>query len=390
MRAARYKSGIISVLLILIVSFAVFRWWQGPVLTGFIVEPRPLVQTVVATGKVISVSRAQIGSEITGVVIDRLVKEGDRVSRGDLLLTLKADELSAQVRQAEAELKELSVNTFPQAKIDLANAKTQLDQARREANRRRNAEQGIFSSEEIEQSVQAETQALNNFKAANLKAEASSPGKIEEVKLTEQLTTLKAQLAKTKIRSEVTGIVLTRDVEPGDLVQPGRALFNIALDGDTEIRVLLDERNLPQLALAQKAMVIADAYPNQPFPATINFIAPSIDAERGTVEVRLAVHSAPRFLRQDMTVSVNIETAKREKSLVIPNDSLENIQGNKASVLIVQNGKIHRQAVTLGLRGLGVTEILTGLKAGDYVLTDVTQDLADNTRVRLDLQKPSM
>ena len=390
MRFARYKFGIISILLILIISFAVFRWWQGPIVTGFTVEARPLVQTVVATGKVVNVSRTQIGSEITGVVIDRLVKEGDRVSRGDLLITLKADELAAQVRQAEAELKELSTNKFPQAKIDLANAKAQLDQARREANRRRTAGQGIFSSEEIEQAIQAETQAVNNFEAARLKAEASSPGKVEEIKLTEQLATLKAQLAKTKIRSEVTGIVLTRDVEPGDLVQPGRALFNIALDGDTEIQVQLDERNLPKLTLSQKAIIIADAYPDKPFPATINFIAPSIDSERGTVEVRLAVNTAPNFLRQDMTVSVNIETGKREKALVISNDSLDNIQGNNATVLVVRDGKIIHQNVTLGLRGLGMTEILSGLKSGDHVLTNASKNLADGTRVRLDLQSPLM
>ena len=386
MRTPHYKFGVIGIVLIFAMGFAVFRWWQGPLVTAITVESMPLVQTVVATGKVVSVSRAQIGSEITGVVLDRLVQEGDRVSRGDLLLVLKSDELSSQVRQAEAELNELKSRTHPETKNDLANAKAQLDQARREANRRRNAEKGVLSSEEIEQAIQAETVALNNFETARLKAEAASPGQVEEIKLTERLTTLKAQLAKTKIRSEVTGIILTRDVEPGDLVQPGRTLFNIALDGRTEIRVQLDERNLPQLALSQKAQVIADAYPDKPFPAQINFIAPSIDSERGTVEVRLSVDAAPEFLRQDMTVSVNIETGKREKSIVVPNDTLSNIHMNKAMVSVVRHGKLQHQAVSLGLRGLGMTEITSGLKTGDHVISDATNHLTDGTRVRLNLQ----
>lgn len=387
MRVARYKFVIISILLVLAISFAVFRWWQGPLLNAYTVESIPLVQTVVAAGKVVTVSRAQVGSEITGVVVERLVQEGDRVSRGDPLLVLKSDELASQVRQAEAELNELATSTRPQAEAELATAKVQLDQARREAERRRNAERGIFSFEEIEKAVQAEKQALNTFEVARLKVAASSPGKVEEIKLTERLTTLKAQLAKTKIRSEVTGTVLTRDVEPGDLVQPGRTLFSIALDGNTEIHVPLDERNLPRLALSQKAFVIADAYPDKPFLAHINFIAPSIDPERGTVEARLAVDSVPDFLRQDMTVSVNIETGKREQALVVPNDALENIQGNKAVVLLVRDGKIQRQQVTLGLRGLGMSEVLAGLKVGDHVLADATNTLTNGTRVRLNLQK---
>lgn len=80
----------------------------------------PLVQSVVATGQVITVSRAQVGSEVTGVVLERRVKEGDRVKPGDLLVVLKSDELAAQVRQAEVALNELATNRRPQASAELA------------------------------------------------------------------------------------------------------------------------------------------------------------------------------------------------------------------------------------------------------------------------------
>lgn len=127
MRAVRYKSAVIMLLLILAAGFAVFRWWQGPLLSGYSINSMPLVQTVVATGRVVTVSRTQVGSEITGVVLKRLVQEGDRVTRGDLLLVLRSDELTAQVRQAEAALNELMSSTRPQASVDLANAQVQLD-----------------------------------------------------------------------------------------------------------------------------------------------------------------------------------------------------------------------------------------------------------------------
>ena len=390
MRAVRYKSAVIMLLLILAAGFAVFRWWQGPLLSGYSINSMPLVQTVVATGRVVTVSRTQVGSEITGVVLKRLVQEGDRVTRGDFLLVLRSDELTAQVRQAEAALNELMSSTRPQASVDLANAQVQLAQASRELQRRRIlAKDSVISKEELEQSEKAESLARNNVESARLKALALAPGKAEEIVLRERLFALQAQLAKTQVRSEVTGIVLTRNVEPGDLVQPGMTLFTIALDGNTEIRVPLDERNLPRLALQQNASVIADAYPDRPFPAQINFIAPSIDPERGTVEVRLTVDPVPDFLRQDMTVSVNIETDQRAHARVIPNDALSNVQGNKAIVLLLRDGKIHRQTVTLGLRGLAMSEVVSGLQDGEQVLADAVSPLKDGTRARLTLQKIS-
>jgi len=389
LRAARYKILLIIVLL-LAVGFALFRWWQGPVVPSYTLSAMPLVQNVVATGRVATVSRAQVGSEISGVVLQRLVQEGDQVKPGDLLVVLKSDELLAQVRQAELALTELASSRRPQAAAELASAKAQLEQASREATRRRNAEAGILSREEVEQAVEAERVARNNYETARVKAAALAAGQVEEASLREQLAVAQAQLAKTKIRAAVAGTVLTRDVEPGDLVQPGQTLFTIALTGNTEIRVPLDERNLPQLALQQNATVISDAYPDQSFPARINFIAPSIDPQRGTVEVRLTVNPVPDFLRQDMTVSVNVETAKRTRALAIPNDALSSIKGDKAVVLMVRAGKVQRQQITLGLRGLAMSEVKTGLSEGDQVLADAESSLEDGTRVRLKPQQSSL
>jgi HlyD family secretion protein len=386
LRAARYKILLIIVLL-LAVGFALFRWWQGPVVPGYTLSAMPLVQNVVATGRVATVSRAQVGSEISGVVLQRLVQEGDQVKPGDLLVVLKSDELLAQVRQAELALTELASSRRPQAAAELASAKAQLEQASREAARRRNAEAGILSREEVEQAVEAERVARNNYETVRVKAAALAAGQVEEATLREQLAVAQAQLAKTRIRAAVAGTVLTRDVEPGDLVQPGQTLFTIALTGNTEIRVPLDERNLPQLALQQNATVISDAYPDQSFPARINFIAPSIDPQRGTVEVRLTVDPVPDFLRQDMTVSVNVETAKRERALAIPNDALSSIKGDKAVVFMVRDGKIQRQQITLGLRGLAMSEVKSGLSEGDQVLADAKSSLEDGARVRLKPQQ---
>lgn len=383
MYASRYKPLIIVSLLLFAVGFAVLRWWQGPKLAGYVVASTPLVQTVVATGRVVTVSRAQVGSEITGVVLERHVKEGDQVAPGDVLLVLRADDIAAQVRQAEAALMELTTSTRPQAAVAMNNAETQLAQANRELARRRDLTQrALLPAEALEQAEQAQRLASNAYETARLNAAALAGNGVEEQQAQQRLAALQAQLAKTIVRSQVAGTVLTRNAEPGDLVQPGKVLFTIALAGHTEILVPLDERNLSRLALQQPAFAIADAYPNQPFAAHVNFIAPSIDPQRGTVDVRLSVVPEPAFLRQDMTVSVNIETGRREQALTIANDALSAVQADHAQVLLVRSGKIQRQTVGLGLRGLVRTEVLTGLHAGDQVLADAASTLEEGTRVR--------
>lgn len=387
MRAIPYKLIVSALLLIIVAGFFAFRWWQGPLLPSYRISSMPLVQTVVATGRVVAVSNTDIGSEISGVVLERRVAEGEQVAAGDLLLVLSSDDVAAQVRQAEAELAELISSTRPQAVVDLTNAKVALAQADRNVERRRElAAISAISDEEMEQAIQAQAQARNNLENARLRANALSFGGVEEDLLRARIAALQAQLNKAQVRSKVSGTILTRNVEVGDLVQPGQSLFTIALDGKTEIRVPLDERNLSRLALQQPAVAIADAYPDKPFPVRISFIAPSIDPQRGTVEVRLSVDPVPDFLRQDMTVSVNIETDQRAKALVIPNDALANVKEDNAEVLLLRDGKTQRQAVKLGLRGLSASEVLSGLSAGDEILVDATVSLADGKRVRTALQ----
>ncbi len=387
MRAIPYKLIVSALLLIIIAGFFAFRWWQGPLLPSYRISSMPLVQTVIATGRVVAVSNTDIGSEISGVVLERRVAEGEQVAAGDLLLVLSSDDVAAQVRQAEAELAELISSTRPQAAVDLANAEVALAQADRNVERRRElAAISAISDEEMEQAIQSQAQARNNLENARLRANALSSGGVEEDLLRARIAALQAQLNKAQVRSKVSGTILTRNVEIGDLVQPGQSLFTIALDGKTEIRVPLDERNLSRLALQQPAVAIADAYPDKPFPVRISFIAPSIDPQRGTVEVRLAVDPVPEFLRQDMTVSVNIETDRRAKALVIPNDALANVKEDSAEVLLLRDGQVQRQRVRLGLRGLSASEVLSGLSAGDEILVDATVSLADGKRVRTALQ----
>lgn len=366
---------------LLLAGWMIWRQLQGPELPGYRLETRPLVQRVVASGEVDSQSLAQVGSEITGVVAVRHVREGDAVKAGDLLLELRDDEQRARLREAEAALRQLIDSSRPQAQATLREAQNNLEQADRELQRRETLfERKLLASEALEQARRATLTARVVRDRARFAAAAVGEGGSEEQVLHQRLEAARANLAKARIHAQVDGIVQTREVEPGDLVQPGRTLLTIARSGSSEILLPLDEKNLAPIELGQAARIIADAYPDRVLPARVSFIAPSVDTARGTIDVHLDLLEPADFLRQGMTVSVNIETGRREQALVLPNDALRAHDGTRAQVLRVNDGVVERVGVRLGMLGTALSEVSEGLAAGDLVLIG---DAEEGQRVRV-------
>lgn len=371
---------ILLALVLLLLWFA-WRQWQGPEIPAYQLEQRPLVQRVVASGEVDSQSLAQVGSEITGVVKARHVREGDAVRAGDLLIELHDEEQQARLREAEAALRQLVQSQRPQTEAALREAQFNLAQASRERERREAlVARQLLPAEQGEQARQAEISARSALLRAQAAAAAAAPGGSDEQLLQQRLAAARAALERTRIRARFDGVVQVRAVEPGDVVQPGTALLQIARADSREILVPLDEKELGPVAVGQPALIIADAYPTEVLEGRVSFIAPAVDTNRGTIDVHLELLESADFLRQGMTVSVDIRTASRDQALVIPNDALFNRRGDSAEVLRLAGGRLaERVPVRLGLRGTGLTEVVEGVGAGDVLLTD---EQAEGRRVR--------
>ena len=166
----------------------------------------------------------------------------------------------------------------------------------------------------------------------------------------------------------VAGTLIARHVEHGDVVQPGKTLMVLAPAGETQIVVQVDERNIGLLRLGQPALASADAYPEKRFAAIVSYMNPGVDAQRGTVEVKLLVREPPPYLRQDMTVSVDIEVGRSPDAVALPADAVRDATGAAPWVLVVEDGRALRRAVELGLRGTGWVEIRSGLAPGEAVV----------------------
>lgn len=363
-------------------------WWvvgkvRPPAVDVVPVEKRLLVQSVVATGRVRSLSLARLGPAASGTVARVLVREGDAVRAGQLLLELDGAEARAQLAQAvanlslaEASLSGVSELRTRVTRSTLKSAQVAYEKAQSDFQRvRRLVEAGATASDQLDLARQTLEAATSQRDIAAAQQDASQAGGsdrrgadagLAQARAAVQLA--QARVANTRIVAPGDGRVLTRDAEPGDAVQAGRVLLTVALAGRTQLVAVPDEKDVARLAEGQAAVASADAFPGKTFPARVSYVAPGIDPDQGTIEVRLDVDSPPPYLRPDMTVSLQIETARRAAATVVQIGAVRDPDTPTPWVTVIRDGRVTRQAVTLGLRSEGASEVLSGLAVGDMVI----------------------
>ena len=401
MKLKRYW--IVLAAIVVIIAAAALAWLglRGPLVTAMEVRNAPLVRSLQFSARVASLSRVDVGSTVTARVVNVLVADGAMVRQGDVLVQLESSELRAALNQATASAAQARARlaglrstgrTSARAAVMQADATLRAAQAELTRNQQLVA-QGFISTARLDDVKRALEVARAQQTSAQAQVLANTDLGTDIVQAQAQLdqtgaaiVTAQARLAQTQVTAPANARVLTRQVEPGQIVQPGKALLSLALAGPIQLVAQVDERFLEQLQVGQSTSVVADAFADQRFTAQVLSIAPAVDAQRGAIEVKFSIDKAPAaFLREDMTLSVEVETARRERALVLPLSALRSQTGStSATVFIAQNGRAQTRTVRLGLRTLDATEVLEGLAPGDVVLLG-GQPKPDR-RVRLNMQ----
>lgn len=399
----RWLGGVAGFAVLGVAALAAWLVVRSPVVDAVTVQAAPLVRTLQFSARVAALSRVEVGSTITGRVAHVRADEGAFVRQGEELLRLESGELDAALaqaqaaeRQALARLSGLRGTGRIAATAAVAQADANLRAAAAELARTEQlVAQGFLSAARLDDARRAVAVAQAQQASAQAQAQALGESGTDLLQAQAQLALARAASAAARarqvqasVRAPTDARVLSRDVEPGHIVQPGRALMTLALAGPTQLSAQVDERFLGQLRQGQTAAVVADAFPTQRFMAKVLSIAPTVDAQRGAIEVRFSLlDAAPAHLREDMTLSVEVDTARRDSTLVLPLAALrkgaaglDGDAGTTARVLVQVEGRAQGRTVRLGLRNLDAVEVIEGLAAGDEVL--IGADVQEGQRVR--------
>jgi HlyD family secretion protein len=375
-----------------------------------------------ARGYIVAHHRINVNSKVTGRVAWIGVEKGEKVEENQILVRLEDDEFRAQVEQAEgtvasakAYLEELESGPRPQ---ELAQAEHSLDQARATMldaritldRTKQLSAQGVFSKQALddvtarfetsEQQVRYLEQALQLVKIGP-RAEEIARAKGSLLQAEGQLAFAQSQLDATVIRAPISGTILERTAEKGELVTaqfasgaedgPQGSVVAIANLNDDRVALDVPQSEFARVHFKQKGTVTLDAFPDHRYEGVIAEISPEANSQKGTVQVKVHILNPDSHLRPQMNATVkfqakeNKEVSSRPLEVLVPVASVHERDG-KMFVFVASNGRVLvREVRIVAQRDDGL--LVRGLEDGQNVITSVSQNLKEGDEIKIE-EKP--
>ncbi|GAB2959379.1 efflux RND transporter periplasmic adaptor subunit [Hymenobacter coalescens] len=309
----------------------------GPVpVQVYVVEPTKLTDAVAATGSVMADEQVTIRSEINGRITSLNFQEGQPVSKGQLLLTINADEIQAQLQKLRYNIKLYS------------------DQEKRQ---RTLLEKEYISQQEYEQSNNALLTAQSDLRL------------------------LQAQLAKAYLRAPFNGVVGLRSVSQGAYVSPNTPITTVSRISPVKVDFAVPGRYANAVQVGDRVQVLDEAS-NKKYEAQVYAINPQIDPASRTLSVRATYPNTNRELRPGAFVRVNLQIGQVEEAIQIPTESVSP-EASGYRVFKVVGGKAQPQPVKIGIRSAKVIQITEGLAQGDTILRTGILQVKPGDKVRI-------
>ena len=405
------------VLLCLAVVAAGIVWFVRRPTTVVVTHPRlmALTETIASSARVGGVQETSVGAQFTGTVAELLVRAGDRVKAGQRVAVLRNDVTQQQKAQARtavqtARARVAQVSRAP-TRSEMAEAEYSVKEAgalaaqaaadlqlaaKQFARSKQMLEQGLLPRSEFDQ-AQANLQSLEaRVRSARATAKARQ-ARLETLKDTpraEDVQVAKAQLAEAEqalrvaeqqareavVTAPFAGVITAVNAEQGQTVG-AKGVVDLVSES-LEIRVDLDENNLADLELGQRAVLSASAQASSRFEGRLTDIGAAVDQSRGVVTVKITPDAPPEWLRPGQTVNVNLVTNEKAERLLVPSTAVRR-DGGRSIVLIVDDGRaVERTVSTRPAVDQGIP-VATGVIETDDVVVDPTGVTAGQTvRVR--------
>lgn len=367
-----------------------------------------------ATGYVIPHHRIEANSKVTGRVAWIGVEKGDQVKEGQVLVRLEDQEFRAQYEQAHgaaesarAQLEQLQHGSRPEevqlaehnlseARATAANDKINLDRTKSLF------EQGVVSKQALDDATakyEASQQRVHSLEQSHTLARIGPrTEEIDRAKgaLTQaggQAAYAKSQLDATVIHAPITGTILERSVEKGELLtgqfaSAARPVFALADLNDIQADLDISQDDFAKLTPHQKAVVTVDAFPDLKWNGVIAEVSPEANRQKATIEVKVQILNPDSHLRPEMNTTVRFiadenKGASQQQSLgaFVPSAAIRDTDGNKYVFIAFQGKAMKRDVKILSQRNAGA--LVSGLNGGESVITTAPEGLKDGDKIKI-------
>jgi HlyD family secretion protein len=380
---------------------------EKPVVTIQAVHPETgsITEDIDADATLAPVAQAAILPKITSPVRKFYVQRGSHVTAGQLVATLENEDLAAAAMDnqgaytsAQGAYAATTQSAVPEeqtrARLDLEQAKATFDldnsilQSRKQL-----LAQGAIPGRDVDTARTTALQAQAAYDLAKLKYEALSKvgtnASLESAK--GQLASAKgkylgaeAQLSYTNIRTPISGIVTDRPLFPGETAAVGTPIVTV-MDTSTMIAKLhIAQAQAQQLSVGSSASVSVPGV-DEPLEAKVSLISPALDPGSTTVEVWVRVANSTGKLKAGTTARVTLRGRTAQNALLIPTEAVQRSSEGPGKMIMVvaPDGTAAKRNVTVGIQTAESTQILSGLKLGDMVITTGGYGLDEGTKVKV-------
>ena len=339
---SRYRWPVIAALAIVFVAFIVFRNSQ-PTPVG-VIEARqgPAERVLAISGRTRPQVTVNIVPKSPGQIVRLTKEEGDSVKEGEVIAQLDSE--------------------APRAAVDEVLSKITLQQravAEAERNFRR-----------LEQLRAQGLVTVKEFDSAKFELDQA---KVSLEGLAATRREVASRLRDNTIVSPVSGVVLSRPIDPGQVVGAATVIYEIAPLSDVEVQADVDERYLPEIREGLKADILVTGQP-KPISATLYYVSPKVDPRTGGARVKLKLDQQIEGLRSGLTADVNIIVERRESAVTVSRSAILGREG-EARVLVVTDGRVVPQPVSFMEWPSERVIVLAGLQPGQQVLASPRPDL---------------
>jgi membrane fusion protein (multidrug efflux system) len=303
-----------------------------PVVEVVTVEPETVRDTITLVGQLESESSVEVRPELDGIIESIDFVEGQTIKKGELLISLRDAEQAAHVREAKA-----------RAKL----------------------------AEEIFRRISALAQKEVSAQAEYDKASAELEVARAEVQLRE------VELAKTKVRAPFDGVVGARRVSPGERVRRSTVLVRIDAVDRLQLVFAVPEIGVPFVRAGMPVKISVKPFPEIRFDGEVFFVSPTLDSSTRRLTLKAWVPNPDRKLQPGLFAQLEVQLAKRENALVVPDAAILVDQTGSFVWRVAPDGTASRAPIEVGLRKAARVEVASGLSAGDRIVSAGTQKVTE-------------